>query len=91
MLGHSHHDGDRQRASLARTSSAARWRTTKRNGRDSLPRLRLSALRIGVGNGALRRLDERGALGIDDAALAAEHFAFLVMGAQLDQALFATG
>lgn len=40
---------------------------------------------------ALRRLDERGALRIDNAELAAEHFAFLVMGAQLDRALFTTG
>ncbi|AYY15335.1 TetR family transcriptional regulator [Actinobacteria bacterium YIM 96077] len=37
---------------------------------------------------ALRHLDERGALRVDDAELAAEHFAFLVMGAQLDRALF---
>lgn len=37
---------------------------------------------------ALRRFDERGQLRIDDAELAAEHFAFLAIGASLDRALF---
>jgi TetR/AcrR family transcriptional repressor of mexJK operon len=36
----------------------------------------------------LRRFHERGLLHVDDPGLAAEHFAFLVMGAALDQALF---
>ncbi|GAA4023274.1 hypothetical protein GCM10022247_54500 [Allokutzneria multivorans] len=38
----------------------------------------------------LRRFHERGLLRIPDPDLAAEHFAFLVMGAPLDRALFAT-
>lgn len=37
---------------------------------------------------ALRTLDERGLLRIDDAELAAEHFAFLAIGPSLDRALF---
>ena len=37
---------------------------------------------------ALRAFDERGVLLIDDADLAAEHFAFLAIGASLDRALF---
>jgi TetR/AcrR family transcriptional repressor of mexJK operon len=37
---------------------------------------------------ALRRFDERGQLRIDDAELAAEHFAFLAIGASPDRALF---
>lgn len=37
---------------------------------------------------ALRTFDERGLLRIDDAELAAEHFAFLAIGASLDRALF---
>ena len=37
---------------------------------------------------ALRTLDERGLLRIDDAELAAEHFAFLAIGPTLDRALF---
>ena len=37
---------------------------------------------------ALRTLDERGLLRIDDADLAAEHFAFLAIGPSLDRALF---
>jgi TetR/AcrR family transcriptional regulator, mexJK operon transcriptional repressor len=37
---------------------------------------------------ALRAFDERGVLRIDDADLAAEHFAFLAIGASLDRALF---
>lgn len=37
---------------------------------------------------ALARLDELGKLVVDDPTTAAEHFAFLVMGAQLDRALF---
>lgn len=37
-----------------------------------------------------RRLHQRGLLRIDDARIAAEHFAFLVMGAPLDRALFVT-
>jgi len=37
---------------------------------------------------ALRTLDERGLLRIDDADLAAEHFAFLAIGLSLDRALF---
>lgn len=38
---------------------------------------------------AMRRLNERGLLEIDDPRLASEHFAFLVLGAPLDRALFA--
>ncbi|MGH8791728.1 MAG: TetR/AcrR family transcriptional regulator [Stackebrandtia sp.] len=38
----------------------------------------------------LRRFHERGLLHVDDCELAAEHFAFLVMGASLDRALFET-
>ena len=38
--------------------------------------------------GALRKLGERGVLRIDDAQLAAEHFAFLAIGPSLDRALF---
>jgi TetR/AcrR family transcriptional regulator, mexJK operon transcriptional repressor len=38
--------------------------------------------------GALRRFDERGALRVEDPPMAAEHFAFLVIGASLDRALF---
>lgn len=38
--------------------------------------------------GGLRRFDERGLLGIDDAQMAAEQLAFLVLGASLDRALF---
>lgn len=37
---------------------------------------------------AMRRLGERGLLRIDDAELAAEHFAFLAIGPSLDRALF---
>lgn len=37
---------------------------------------------------AMRRLNERGLLRIGDPRLAAEHFAFLIMGAALDRALF---
>ncbi|MDR6906472.1 TetR/AcrR family transcriptional repressor of mexJK operon [Agromyces sp. 3263] len=37
---------------------------------------------------ALRRLGERGLLRIDDAQVAAEHFAFLAIGPSLDRALF---
>jgi TetR/AcrR family transcriptional regulator, mexJK operon transcriptional repressor len=37
---------------------------------------------------ALDRFDERGLLDVDDPELAAEHFAFLVIGASLDRALF---
>ena len=37
---------------------------------------------------ALRRFDQRGLLRIDDPQLASEHFAFLVLGASLDRALF---
>ncbi|WP_448811152.1 TetR/AcrR family transcriptional regulator [Agromyces bauzanensis] len=37
---------------------------------------------------ALRSFDERGQLRIDDPELAAEHFAFLAIGASLDRALF---
>lgn len=37
---------------------------------------------------AMRHFAERGVLDVDDPALAAEHFAFLVMGAPLDRALF---
>lgn len=37
---------------------------------------------------ALRAFDERGQLRIDDPELAAEHFAFLAIGASLDRALF---
>jgi TetR/AcrR family transcriptional repressor of mexJK operon len=37
---------------------------------------------------ALRQLGERGLLRIDDAGLAAEHFAFLAIGPSLDRALF---
>ena len=37
---------------------------------------------------ALRAFDERGQLRVDDADLAAEHFAFLTIGASLDRALF---
>lgn len=40
---------------------------------------------------ALRRFDRRGLLRVGDAAIAAEHFAFLVMGASLDRALFDAG
>ncbi|HZE38680.1 MAG TPA: TetR/AcrR family transcriptional regulator [Stackebrandtia sp.] len=36
----------------------------------------------------MRLLTERGVLRVDDARLASEHFAFLVMGAPLDRALF---
>jgi TetR/AcrR family transcriptional regulator, mexJK operon transcriptional repressor len=36
----------------------------------------------------LQRFDERGLLRVDDPGIAAEHFAFLVMGAPLDRALF---
>lgn len=39
---------------------------------------------------ALERFRERGMLDFDDAAEAAEHFAFLVMGAPLDRAMFIT-
>lgn len=39
---------------------------------------------------ALARFDERGALRMDDPVIAAEHFAFLVIGASLDRALFAS-
>lgn len=38
--------------------------------------------------GCLAELDRRGALRVADPVLAAEHFAFLVMGAPLDRALF---
>lgn len=38
----------------------------------------------------LVRLHQRGLLRIEDARIAAEHFAFLVMGAPLDRALFVT-
>jgi TetR/AcrR family transcriptional regulator, mexJK operon transcriptional repressor len=38
---------------------------------------------------ALERYAERGLLDVDDPSLAAEHLAFLVMGASLDRALFA--
>lgn len=41
--------------------------------------------------GALARLDERGQLAVDEPRLAAEHFAFLVLGAPLDRALFTAG
>lgn len=37
---------------------------------------------------ALRAFDERGQLRVDDPELAAEHFAFLTIGASLDRALF---
>ena len=37
---------------------------------------------------AFRSLYERGLLAVDDPAVAAEHFAFLIMGATLDRALF---
>ena len=37
---------------------------------------------------ALRAFDERGQLRVDDAELAAEHFAFLAIGPSLDRALF---
>ena len=37
---------------------------------------------------AMRAFDERGVLRIDDPDLAAEHFAFLAIGASLDRALF---
>jgi TetR/AcrR family transcriptional regulator, mexJK operon transcriptional repressor len=37
---------------------------------------------------ALERLDARGILEVDDPAMAAEQFAFLVMGASMDRALF---
>ncbi len=39
---------------------------------------------------ALRRFSERGLLAVEDPALAAEHFAFLTIGATLDRALFDT-
>lgn len=38
--------------------------------------------------GALRTFADRGHLAVDDAELAAEHFAFLAIGASLDHALF---
>lgn len=38
--------------------------------------------------GALRRYTQKGLLAVDDPALAAEHLAYLVLGASLDQALF---
>ncbi|WP_156401961.1 TetR/AcrR family transcriptional regulator [Agromyces sp. Soil535] len=41
--------------------------------------------------GALRAFDQRGQLRVDDAELAAEHFAFLTIGASLDRALFEAG
>lgn len=37
---------------------------------------------------AFRRFDQRGVLRVDDPAIAAEQFAFLVLGASLDRALF---
>jgi TetR/AcrR family transcriptional regulator, mexJK operon transcriptional repressor len=40
---------------------------------------------------ALRAFDARGQLRVDDAELAAEHFAFLSIGAALDRALFEAG
>lgn len=40
---------------------------------------------------ALRSFADRGLLRIDDAELAAEHFAFLAIGASLDRALFESG
>ena len=40
---------------------------------------------------ALRSFADRGLLRVDDAELAAEHFAFLAIGASLDRALFESG
>jgi TetR/AcrR family transcriptional regulator, mexJK operon transcriptional repressor len=43
---------------------------------------------IGAIADLLRRYDRRGSLSVDDPRIAAEHFAFLVIGASLDRALF---
>jgi TetR/AcrR family transcriptional repressor of mexJK operon len=40
---------------------------------------------------SFQRLAERGLLRLDDAPLAARHFAYLVLGAPLDRAMFCGG
>jgi len=64
-------------------SESARFEDLARDYRDRAPDMVLRALAASFSD-----LRDRGLLVMDDPALAAEHFAFLVIGAELDRGMF---
>jgi TetR/AcrR family transcriptional repressor of mexJK operon len=64
-------------------SESARFEDLARDYRDRAPDMILRALAASFSD-----LSDRGLLEMDDPPLAAEHFAFLVIGAELDRGMF---